>query len=178
MSQPPTSRRDSHGATQLEPVKEEHARDSRDAVRRRSSVHTRTPAVDFDGLSRPSAGSRSRLEATSDDKAATHEKLKGAIKTLLECVGEDPSREGLLDTPHRYAEAMMYFTKGYTENLRDIVNNATFEEENDEMVIVKDIEVFSMCEHHLVPFTGKVCRGTRDMVDHSDTSLDAYWLHS
>ena len=53
---------------------------------------------------------------------------------------------------------MMYFTKGYTENLRDIVNNATFKEENDEMVIVKDIEVFSMCEHHLVPFTGKVRR--------------------
>jgi GTP cyclohydrolase I len=151
-----SSRRFSHGSSELESVKEEPARDARDVVRRRSSVPTRPPVVNFDDLSQPSAGSRSRLEASAEEKVATQEKLKGAIKTLLECVGEDPSREGLLDTPHRYAEAMMYFTKGYTENLRDICNKALFKEENDEMVIVKDIEVFSMCEHHLVPFTGRV----------------------
>lgn len=59
-------------------------------------------------------------------------------------------------TPDRYAKAMLFFTKGYQENVKDIVNDAIFHEGHNELVIVKDIEVFSMCEHHMVPFTGKV----------------------
>ncbi|CUS09483.1 unnamed protein product [Tuber aestivum] len=125
-------------------------------ITRPSTPRSSKPKVDFDGLSWPSLGTKERLEATPDEAAARLNKLSGAIKTLLECIGEDPNREGLLDTPMRYAKAMLYFTKGYEENLKTIVNNAVFREDHDELVIVRDIEVFSMCEHHLVPFTGKM----------------------
>ncbi|KAK8110318.1 GTP cyclohydrolase, partial [Apiospora kogelbergensis] len=115
-----------------------------------------TPVIDFDGLSRPTRGTRLRLEESKEDAAKRLEKMQGAVRTILECVGEDPDREGVLATPKRYAEALLYFTKGYQENIKDIVNNAIFHEGHNEMVIVKDIEIFSMCEHHMVPFTGKM----------------------
>merc|ERR1711977_421229 len=96
-----------------------------------------SPVIDFDGLSRPSLGTRERKEESPEQAQARLQKLAGAVRTILECVGEDPDREGLLGTPERYAKAMLFFTKGYQEN-------------------VKDIEVFSLCEHHMVPFTGKM----------------------
>ncbi|KAL2134703.1 hypothetical protein VTI74DRAFT_11023 [Chaetomium olivicolor] len=120
------------------------------------STRSPSPVIDFDGLSRPSVGTRERLEEDEAQKQRRLERMKGAVRTLLECVGEDPDREGLLATPERYAKAMLFFTKGYQENVRDIVNGAIFQENHNEMVIVKDIEVFSMCEHHLVPFNGKM----------------------
>ncbi|XP_032883148.1 GTP cyclohydrolase 1 isoform X3 [Amblyraja radiata] len=82
--------------------------------------------------------------------------LQAAYSAILRGLGEDPDRQGLLRTPWRAATAMQFFTKGYQENISDIVNNAIFDEDHDEMVIVKDIDMFSMCEHHLVPFIGKV----------------------
>ncbi|KAI3390792.1 hypothetical protein diail_8661 [Diaporthe ilicicola] len=115
-----------------------------------------SPVIDFDGLSRPSSGTRERLEETKAQADKRLARMCGAVRTILECVGEDADREGLLATPERYAKALLFFTKGYQQNVRDIVNGAIFEEGHNEMVIVKDIEVFSMCEHHLVPFTGKM----------------------
>lgn len=101
-------------------------------------------------------GTRQRKEATPEETEERLDKLSGAIRTILECIGEDPEREGLRETPMRYAKAMLFFTKGYEENVRDLMNGAVFHEDHDELVIVKDIDVFSLCEHHMVPFTGKV----------------------
>ncbi len=77
------------------------------------------------------------------------------FKKLIEEIGEDTSREGLRATPVRAAKAFQYLTKGYKEDIKKVVNNAIFESDNDEMIIVKDIELYSLCEHHLLPFFGK-----------------------
>ena len=74
---------------------------------------------------------------------------------LLESIGENPNRDGLKDTPKRAAKAFQYLTKGYSQNLEEVVNSAIFESDTDEMVLVKDIELYSICEHHLLPFVGK-----------------------
>ncbi|KAI3541721.1 GTP cyclohydrolase I [Colletotrichum paranaense] len=157
-----------HSKKQRRPSLSQPARDPRDTTTSKSKkksskpksegVVTRSPSpvIDFDGLSRPSLGTRERLDESPEQAAVRLEKMKGAVRTILECVGEDPDRPGILDTPRRYAEAMLFLTRGYQQNVKDIVNNAIFQEGHNEMVIVKDIEIFSMCEHHLVPFTGKM----------------------
>jgi GTP cyclohydrolase IA len=81
--------------------------------------------------------------------------MESHFRTLIEAVGEDPNREGLQKTPRRAAEALRFFTKGYQQDVRTVLNNAVFNEPYDDMVIVRDIEFYSLCEHHLVPFFGK-----------------------
>ncbi|MFD2230315.1 GTP cyclohydrolase I FolE [Alkalimarinus sediminis] len=81
--------------------------------------------------------------------------LESSFRQIIDAVGEDVKREGLVDTPKRAAKAMEFLTQGYRQDLDEIINNAIFESDNDEMVIVKDIELYSLCEHHMLPFIGK-----------------------
>ncbi|HLA53675.1 MAG TPA: GTP cyclohydrolase I FolE [Flavitalea sp.] len=81
--------------------------------------------------------------------------LKGHYANILKLLGEDPDREGLLKTPERLGKAMQYLTQGYKMDARAILDSAKFNEDISEMIIVKDIELYSMCEHHLLPFFGK-----------------------
>mgnify|MGYP001321508086 FL=1 len=83
------------------------------------------------------------------------EELANHYRQIILELGEDPEREGLRDTPKRAAKAMQFLNRGYAQTLEDIINGAVFESETDEMVLVKDIELYSMCEHHLLPFIGK-----------------------
>jgi GTP cyclohydrolase I len=84
------------------------------------------------------------------------EKVKALVKTLLSEIGEDPKREGLLNTPKRVAKAYEFLTRGYDQDIDEVMNKAVFNERYDEMVLVKNIDFYSMCEHHLLPFYGKV----------------------
>ncbi|CAG9979556.1 unnamed protein product [Clonostachys byssicola] len=120
------------------------------------SETTPSSVVDFDGLSRPSIGTLERREESPEQAKKRLEKMRGAVRTLLECVGEDADREGLLDTPERYAKALLFLTKGYQESMEDLVNGALFHEGHNELIVVKNIEIHSLCEHHLVPFIGKM----------------------
>lgn len=81
--------------------------------------------------------------------------MKAQFKQIIEAMGEDLSRPGLIDTPERAAKAYSFLTRGYQQNIDQVVNNALFPSDSNDMVIVKDVELFSMCEHHMLPFIGK-----------------------
>ncbi len=82
-------------------------------------------------------------------------RFEEAVKTILEIIGEDVNREGLIDTPKRVYKAFKFMTQGYNQNPRDILNKAMFDTTNNEMVVIRDIEFYSMCEHHILPIIGK-----------------------
>ena len=88
------------------------------------------------------------------DEKVTAE-IAGHVREILRLIGEDPGREGLIKTPERVAKALQFNTQGYTQNGTEIVRSAIFDEEYKQMVIVKDIELYSLCEHHMLPFIGK-----------------------
>lgn len=93
-----------------------------------------------------------RIDSYDDEKT---KKIASIYKQILEILGEDPEREGLVLTPERVAKSLQFLTHGYIINPEDIIRSAMFEEDYKEMVIVKDIDIFSLCEHHVIPFIGK-----------------------
>jgi GTP cyclohydrolase IA len=97
-------------------------------------------------------GQEAKLHPPTD---VSNDEMMGAVRTMLLGVGEDPEREGLLKTPKRVAEAMRFLTSGYDQSLEELVNGAIFDEGHNEMVLVRDINFFSLCEHHMLPFMGK-----------------------
>ena len=85
----------------------------------------------------------------------TTKEIAARVREILGLLGEDPEREGLVKTPERVAKSLQFLTQGYTQNGKEIIRSAIFDEKYQQMVLVKDIELYSMCEHHLLPFIGK-----------------------
>lgn len=100
------------------------------------------------------AGGRYLVDVTSSDEDRDRE-LENHVRKMLQLVGENPVREGLVDTPERVSKALHFLTGGYDLTVDDVVKNALFEEHCEEMVIVKDVEFYSLCEHHMLPFFGR-----------------------
>jgi len=122
-----------------------------------NSLNSGSENVDKSILTRPDRTNilSENLPNNQRSTSVTHEEMSQAVRTILQGVGENPEREGLLKTPKRVAEAMRFLTSGYEQSLEELLNNAIFDEGHNEMVLVRDIDVFSLCEHHLLPFMGK-----------------------
>ena len=98
---------------------------------------------------------RQQLISTESKPPVSEAEMQQAVRTLLIGLGEDPDREGLLDTPKRVVKALKYLTSGYNQSLDELLNGAVFHEDANEMVLVRDIDLFSSCEHHILPIIGR-----------------------
>jgi len=96
------------------------------------------------------------IMSSTEENKMDLEKIESLVETLIVKIGEDPKREGLLRTPNRVAKAYEFMTSGYDKNIDEVLNGAIFNEKYDEMVLVKNIDFYSLCEHHMLPFYGKV----------------------
>jgi GTP cyclohydrolase IA len=101
---------------------------------------------------------KSSISSDDDEDETTIKlaKMSAACKTILECIGEDPLREGLVKTPERWAKALLFMSSGYKLTAEDVTNGAVFTENHHEMVVVRNIDIHSLCEHHMLPFSGQV----------------------
>ena len=115
-----------------------------------------SPGERMKSMAQPIAVSKSVRGAVGTDEGLSEFSTQEMYREILSRLGEDPSRDGLLSTPSRVEKSMAFLTKGYDEDPSKILRGAMFDVDYDEMVIVKDIEMFSLCEHHMLPFFGKV----------------------
>jgi len=110
-----------------------------------------------DHLHAPGVPSSARLEhvLNGEEPPTSAPEFEAHVRAILELIGENPEREGLLRTPQRVAASLSWLTRGYDQRVEDVVGDAVFEEEHTSMVMVRDIELYSLCEHHMLPFFGK-----------------------
>ena len=126
---------------------------STDSMKPSDTAENNLPRITTRPDRNSSHGQESNIPVSSE---VGMDEMMSAVRTMLLGVGEDPEREGLLKTPKRVAEAMRFLTSGYSQSLEELLNGAIFDEGHNEMVLVRDISAFSMCEHHMLPFMGRV----------------------